>query len=61
MAGYSMTRSIVAPDNQRSNFIELHFVRSDTLTGLRRLVVLNPIRGTGLPTQAPRAYLKIIG
>ena len=61
MAGYGMARSIVAPDNQRSHLIELHFVRSDTLARLRRLVVLNTVRGTGLPTQVARTNLKFIG
>ena len=60
MAGDGLACSIVAPDNQRSHLIKLHFVRSDTLTSLRRLVVLNRVRSTSLPTQAPHASLKII-
>ena len=53
MTGYGMAGSIVAPDNQRSHLIQLHFIRADTFTRLRWLVVLNTIRGTGLTSQRP--------
>ena len=55
MAGDGLAGFVLAPDDQRSDLVELHHVRSDAFARLRGRVMQDAVSGTGLLTQPARA------
>ena len=56
MAGDGLAGLVLAPDDQRSDIVELHLVRPDALSRLRWRLVLDAVCGTGLLTQSVQTW-----
>ena len=60
VTGYGAASGVLAPDDQRSDLVQLHGVRPHALARLRRRVVLDARPGTFLCAEVARAGLYVI-